>query len=48
MVQMDITDIHYPDNSFDVIYCSHVLVLLCYKIKQIQEITRASAILKVR
>jgi len=25
MVQMDITDIHYPDNSFDVIYCSHVL-----------------------
>jgi len=25
MVQMDITDIHYPDDSFDVIYCSHVL-----------------------
>jgi len=25
MVQMDITDIQYPDNSFDVIYCSHVL-----------------------
>jgi SAM-dependent methyltransferase len=25
MVQMDITDIRYPDNSFDVIYCSHVL-----------------------
>jgi ubiquinone/menaquinone biosynthesis C-methylase UbiE len=25
MVTMDITDIHYPDNSFDVIYCSHVL-----------------------
>src|SRR5205814_9838929 len=24
-VQMDITDIHYPDRSFDVIYCSHVL-----------------------
>ena len=22
--QMDITDIHYPDSSFDVIYCSHV------------------------
>jgi SAM-dependent methyltransferase len=25
MVQMDIADIRYPDNSFDVIYCSHVL-----------------------
>jgi hypothetical protein len=25
MVRMDITDISYPDNSFDVIYCSHVL-----------------------
>jgi SAM-dependent methyltransferase len=25
MVKMDITDIRYPDNSFDVIYCSHVL-----------------------
>jgi SAM-dependent methyltransferase len=25
MVQMDITDIHYADNIFDVIYCSHVL-----------------------
>lgn len=25
MVQMDITDIHYPDNFFSVIYCSHVL-----------------------
>jgi SAM-dependent methyltransferase len=25
MVKMDVTDIHYPDNSFDVIYCSHVL-----------------------
>lgn len=22
---MDITDIHHPDNSFDAIYCSHVL-----------------------
>ena len=25
MVKMDITDIHYPDESFDVIYRSHVL-----------------------
>jgi ubiquinone/menaquinone biosynthesis C-methylase UbiE len=24
-VTMDITDIQYPDESFDVIYCSHVL-----------------------
>lgn len=25
MVKMDIMDIRYPDESFDVIYCSHVL-----------------------
>jgi SAM-dependent methyltransferase len=25
MVKMDITDIKYPDQSFDVMYCSHVL-----------------------
>ena len=25
MIKMDITDIPYPDESFDVIYCSHVL-----------------------
>lgn len=25
MVKMDVTDIQYPDESFDVIYCSHVL-----------------------
>ncbi len=24
-VKMDITDIQYPDNYFDVVYCSHVL-----------------------
>lgn len=25
MVKMDITDIQYPDETFDIIYCSHVL-----------------------
>ncbi|MEK6737487.1 MAG: methyltransferase domain-containing protein [Planctomycetota bacterium] len=25
MVKMDITNIEYPDQSFDVVYCSHVL-----------------------
>jgi SAM-dependent methyltransferase len=25
MERMDVTDIHHPDESFDVIYCSHVL-----------------------
>ena len=25
MVKMDICDIQYPENSFDAIYCSHVL-----------------------
>ena len=25
MVKMDITDIQYPDNTFDIIYCSNVL-----------------------
>jgi SAM-dependent methyltransferase len=25
MVKMDITDIQYPDQTFDVIYCSHAL-----------------------
>lgn len=25
MVKMDVTDIQFPDDSFDVIYCSHVL-----------------------
>jgi SAM-dependent methyltransferase len=24
-VQLDVTDIHYPPDNFDVIYCSHVL-----------------------
>ncbi|WP_205015453.1 methyltransferase domain-containing protein [Mycolicibacterium hodleri] len=25
MVTMDVTDIQFPDDSFDVVYCSHVL-----------------------
>lgn len=25
MVRMDVTDIEYPNDSFDVVYCSHVL-----------------------
>lgn len=25
MIKMDISNIQYPDNSFDIIYCSHVL-----------------------
>ena len=36
MVQMDITDIHLPDNTFDVIICNHV-------IEHIPDDTRAMA-----
>jgi SAM-dependent methyltransferase len=25
MVKMDVTNVQFPDNSFDVVYCSHVL-----------------------
>ncbi|MBF8275249.1 MAG: type 11 methyltransferase [Candidatus Brocadiaceae bacterium] len=25
MIKMDVSDIHYPEASFDVVYCSHVL-----------------------
>jgi SAM-dependent methyltransferase len=40
MVQMDITDIHYPENSFDVIYCSHVLEHVTDDRKAMRELAR--------
>lgn len=43
MVKMDITDIHYPDNSFSVIYCSHVLEHVPEDRKAIAEFFRVLA-----
>jgi SAM-dependent methyltransferase len=40
MVQMDITDIQYPDGSFDVIYCSHVLEYVSDDLKAMGEFMR--------
>lgn len=40
MVRMDITDIEYPDESFDVIYCSHVLEHVQDDKKAMQEFYR--------
>lgn len=40
MVKMDITDIQYPDQSFDVIYCSHVLEHVPDDQKAMQEFHR--------
>jgi SAM-dependent methyltransferase len=40
MVQMGITDIHYPDDSFDVIYCSHVLEHVSDDKKAMRELAR--------
>lgn len=40
MVQMDITDIQYPDESFDVIYCSHVLEHVADDSQAIRELHR--------
>lgn len=40
MVQMDLTDIQYPDDSFDVIYCSHVLEHIPDDAKAMGELSR--------
>lgn len=39
-VQMDITDIRYPDGTFDVIYCSHVLEHIPEDRKAMRELRR--------
>ena len=39
-VKMDITDIQYPDDSFDVIYCSHVLEHVREDSKAMRELRR--------
>lgn len=40
MVRMDIMDIHYPDQSFDIIYCSHVLEHVLDDKKALRELFR--------
>jgi len=40
MVRMDITDIQFPDDTFDVIYCSHVLEHVPEDTKAIREFFR--------
>ncbi len=40
MVKMDITDIQYPDNWFDVIYCSQVFEHVCGDRKAMREFNR--------
>ena len=40
MVRMDITDIEYADETFDVIYCSHVLEHIPDDIRAIRELHR--------
>ncbi len=40
MVKMDICDIKYPDRSFDIIYCSHVLEHILDDKKAMKELFR--------
>ena len=40
MVKMDITDIQYPENYFDVIFCSHVLEHVMDDKKALREFLR--------
>jgi SAM-dependent methyltransferase len=40
MVKMDITNIQYPDEYFDIIFCSHVLEHVPDDLKAIQEFER--------
>jgi SAM-dependent methyltransferase len=40
MAKMDITDIPYPDNTFDTIYCSHVLEHVTEDRKAMRELFR--------
>ena len=43
MESMDITDIAWPDGSFDVIYCSHVLEHVVDDCKAMRELCRVLA-----
>jgi hypothetical protein len=40
MVKMDITDIRYPDNTFDMVYCSHVFEHIPNDCKAMRELAR--------